>query len=94
LDTAEAMAWHPPSIMFARWCGDFIHACRPAMLHEPRMIEAIAAGHVVGVPLGEPVERRTIGMARSGAERAKQRQHRAETDHADHHDARSNHVED
>ena len=69
-------------------------AGRPSTLHEPRMIEAIAAGHVVGMLLGEPVEHGTIGMAQPGAEHAKQRQHRPETDHADHHDAGPNHVED
>ena len=69
-------------------------AGRAAALHESRMIEAIAAGHVVGVLLGETVERGTIGVAQPGAERAKQRQHRAESDHAHHHDGRPNRIED
>src|ERR1017187_6950081 len=60
-------------------------ACRPSTIHEPRMIEAIAAGHVVCVSLGETVERRTISIAQPGTERVKQRQHIPETDYADHH---------
>ena len=41
-------------------------ARRSAMPHETRVIEAVAAGHVIGVLLREPVERRTIRKRRSG----------------------------
>src|ERR1035437_4674559 len=47
-------------------------ARRPAMPHEARMIEAVAAGHIVGVLLSERVERGTIGMAQAGAGSAEQ----------------------
>ena len=50
-------------------------AGRAAALHESRMIEAVAPGHVVGVLLRKTVERGTIGVAEIGAERAKHRQH-------------------
>ena len=45
---------------------------RSAMPHEARMIEAVAASHIVGVPLSERVERGTIGMAQAGAGGAEQ----------------------
>lgn len=38
----------------------------PAMPHETRMIEAIAASHIVGVLLSERVERGTIGLTQAG----------------------------
>jgi hypothetical protein len=47
-------------------------ARRPAMPHEARMIEAVAASHIVGVLLSERVERGTIGMALAGAVSAEQ----------------------
>src|ERR1019366_9452946 len=47
-------------------------ARRPAMPHEARMIEAVAASHIVGVLLSERVERGTIGMAQAGAGSAEQ----------------------
>lgn len=47
-------------------------ARRPATPHEARMIEAIAASHIVGVLLSERVERGTIGMAQAGAGGAQQ----------------------
>ena len=45
---------------------------RPAMPLEARMIEAIAASHIVGVLLSKRVERGTISMAHAGAGGAEQ----------------------
>src|SRR5262249_58739576 len=45
---------------------------RSAMPHEAHMIEAVAASHIVGVPLSERVEPGTIGMAQAGAGGAEQ----------------------
>jgi hypothetical protein len=40
---------------------------RPAMPHEARMIEAVAARHIVGMALSECVKCGAIGMAHAGA---------------------------
>ncbi len=42
------------------------------MPHEARVIETVAASHIVGVPLSERVERGTIGMAQASAGSAEQ----------------------
>jgi hypothetical protein len=42
------------------------------MLHEARMIETVTARHIVGVLLGEPAQRGTIGVAQAGAGGAQQ----------------------
>jgi hypothetical protein len=42
------------------------------MPHVARMIEAVAASHIVGVLLSERVERSTIGTAQAGAASAEQ----------------------
>jgi hypothetical protein len=47
-------------------------ARRPAMPHEARMIETVAASHIVGMLLSERVERGTIRMAQAGADSAEQ----------------------
>lgn len=41
-------------------------ARRPAMMPESRMVEAVAARHIVGVPLRERVQRGAIRMAKAG----------------------------
>lgn len=47
-------------------------ARRPAMPHEARMIETVAASHIVSMMLSERVERGTIRMAQAGAGSAEQ----------------------
>ena len=55
------------------------------MPYEARMIEAVAASHIVSVPLSERVERGTIGMAQAGAGSAEQ-QYKPKTDDTKRHD--------
>jgi hypothetical protein len=60
-------------------------ARRPAVPHEASMIETVAASHIIGVLLGESVERGTIGMAQPGADSAEQ-QRESKTDDTKRHD--------
>ena len=62
-------------------------ARRPATPHEARMIEAVAASHIVGVLLSECVECSTICMAQSGTRDADQ-QYEPQADDMECHDTK------